>query len=573
MTGKAVRARRALFTEAVPAPEWIDAAPDGDLTAAQGREYADLIKRACVVRAELWRERQQPGTRNPPAGFSLLPMSPLQPCFIALSPDAIAKLCRRSGQPVPEARKARNPWSRIFDLYTKRHDPAPPTAKNKRAPGRRGLLRTRRTPRGRLLRGIRLLHGTPWVTDDAAFERRQRDPATPVPWLVNNIKTDGCRVHTTLVTLGDAHGGPPAPARHLIVKKGYKSITKEFVAGEHTRGIFKSARALPADLVEALDKKDPACFVEVVGVDPGGKVAITSASARVTSGTTHESFKDSVGGVKKTSTYDLKFFSLRTAALKFETRRRQEHAAYGESIARLAGDGASLKTAAGTPIYSNIVYEFLEATCAEKLSDERREWGFAQQRAVARQVDRMARDLAGADPDAAAVRREGREGRHISPERAALATKMRESLKQRAEGGCSGRTWVRVVFFGNAQFGHGANGPVPRKALLTVLSARCVVILTDEFRTSIRCCGCGGKMGGAFMSRIFRCPTGEDETAAALCSVNYIDRDVNASVNIAMCGVSQLLGRPRPPHLARRSTAAAEEEDEDDVVIDEGVAE
>ena len=75
------------------------------------------------------------------------------------------------------------------------------------------------------------------------------------------------------------------------------------------------------------------------------------------------------------------------------------------------------------------------------------------------------------------------------------------------------------------------------------------------------------------MSRIFRCSTSEDETDNT-CSVNYIDRDVNASVNIAMCGVHQLLGRPRPAHLARGSAAAAlaaMAEEEDDVVIDDGV--
>ena len=213
------------------------------------------------------------------------------------------------------------------------------------------------------------------MTDEAEFERRQQDPATPMPWLVNNIKSDGCRVHVTLVTLGDGHGGEPAEGRDEIKEKGYKSISGEFVAGEHTRGIFKSASALPADLVGALDARDPACFLEVLGVDPGGTDVITSASARLTSSTDHKSFKKSVGGVKKTSTYDLKFFSLRTAALKFETRRRREHAAYGVYIARLAANGASLKTAAGTPNYSALVYRYLETNCAELLSEERRPAG------------------------------------------------------------------------------------------------------------------------------------------------------------------------------------------------------
>lgn len=62
----------------------------------------------------------------------------------------------------------------------------------------------------------------------------------------------------------------------------------------------------------------------------------------------------------------------------------------------------------------------------------------------------------------------------------------------------------RVLFFEDGQFGHGARGPCPRKALIRVLGVRCPVVLVDEFRKSKCCCGCGTPLEQVGGSRVFQ---------------------------------------------------------------------
>ena len=48
----------------------------------------------------------------------------------------------------------------------------------------------------------------------------------------------------------------------------------------------------------------------------------------------------------------------------------------------------------------------------------------------------------------------------------------------------------RVVFFGAAKYGHGAQCPVQRKELVRAISLLCPVLLVHEFRTSWTCHRC-----------------------------------------------------------------------------------
>jgi Putative transposase DNA-binding domain len=121
--------------------------------------------------------------------------------------------------------------------------------------------------------------------------------------------------------------------------------------------------------------------------------------------------------------------------------------------------------------------------------------------------------------------------------------------------GLSQRTWCRVVFFGSALFGQGRSGPLPRKALLKKIAELCAVVLTDEYNTSKKCCGCGSKLVQYNQSRVFHCNIQRSEPG---CSIAFIDRDKSASNNICLCGAMQLLGRDRPAHLKRPVREAVE---------------
>ena len=171
------------------------------------------------------------------------------------------------------------------------------------------------------------------------------------------------------------------------------------------------------------------------------------------------------------------------------------------------------------------------------LSVKRRHERFARLRARQRTVDGMARDIAFGDTYKKEVIRKQRAAGSPMP------------LEQRKELLKKIRAKRRVVFFGDGQFAHGSRGPCPRKALIRALGVICPVVLVDEFRTSKCCYGCGTPLTQVGGSRVFRCGNQTDESLA--CSVGYIDRDVNGSVNIGVAGVCQLLGLERPPFLCR----------------------
>ena len=200
----------------------------------------------------------------------------------------------------------------------------------------------------------------------------------------------------------------------------------------------------------------------------------------------------------------------------------------------------SLKQPDSSSAYAGVTYSTLKVRIDELLSDERRQQRFARFRARQRTVDGMARDIAYGNLYKKEVRRTQRSsGEPMSPERKKeLLRKIRDKR--------------RVVCFGDGQFGHGARGPCPRKALIRALGVLCPVVLVDEFLTSKCCCGCGTPLKQVDGSRVFRCASQTDEGRA--CPVRLIDRDTNGSVNIGVCGVYQLLGLERPSYLCRASS-------------------
>jgi Putative transposase DNA-binding domain len=356
----------------------------------------------------------------------------------------------------------------------------------------------------------------------------------PPPWFINSITTDGLQVNVTLATKVVE---PLIPGVAELVEKGYTAVKEVYDATKHTRGVFGSASKLSAELLSALDEKDKRCFIEAVGVDPGDKLMHVSTAARVTSTSAPEDFKNIEPACRSSS--DHKFLSLSKAFSRFDRDRRRENPAYSEAISRLSG--VSMRTPGGTAAYANVMNSNFIAMAEEKLSWRRRFKSFEVKRAKMREVARMAVDIAGRSAEAAALRK-------IGPE-----TEARTNLMQRMRDGLAGnlRTWTRVVFFGNALFGHGRRGPLPRKALIRAIALLVPVVLMDEFRTSMMCCGCGLKLVQVEGSRVYQCVSRTPEGENLSCSVRFIDRDINAAVNIAMCGIRMLLGLDRPQHLCR----------------------
>ncbi len=98
----------------------------------------------------------------------------------------------------------------------------------------------------------------------------------------------------------------------------------------------------------------------------------------------------------------------------------------------------------------------------ELLSDLRRKQRFARFRAQERALNHFASLIAYGEEQVSLRRTRGRSKRELKKELYARR---------------------RVVFFGKATFGHGARGPVPRKALIRSLALKCPVVLVDEYRT------------------------------------------------------------------------------------------
>jgi hypothetical protein len=146
---------------------------------------------------------------------------------------------------------------------------------------KRQILKSKKS---RLQKGLTVLQGESWVLDDAEFELRKNIPGQTPAHLVNAIQTDGLQVQVTLCSRGD---DTQAPGVKYLHKAGYSHITETFDIGKHHRGVFKDAAALPKELVAILDQRDPHCFVEAVGNDPGNKFLTTVSRTRLTTSITY----------------------------------------------------------------------------------------------------------------------------------------------------------------------------------------------------------------------------------------------------------------------------------------------
>ncbi|KAG5186441.1 hypothetical protein JKP88DRAFT_241049 [Tribonema minus] len=573
MTKEDARKQLPAFRDIEP-PAWIQDG-DGPLSTDQKVEWGVLVRRISATRRTMVDSRRTPGTLFPPKRFTLLPMAELHPMMLPLDSrivTSIVALALDNIQPsldIPtkkhyvetgmgtsqewkilqqkqlRSRIVRREWKArleggmmdsgwwlcMFNLHEKVRLRMPRRAEVNWKPAK-PLGRKGKTAWG----GIRCLWGTGWTIEDDLSKHGNKKP----PWFVNNITTDGLQVNVTLAT---KVVDPVIPGVADLVKKGYTSIKEVYDPAIHTRGLFGSAAKMSGELLSAVNEKDPRCFVEIVGVDPGQKLLYKAAAARVTSNSSAEDFKNIETASRSAS--DHRFLSLSKAYTNFDKERRRDNMSYRTAIAELSG--VSMRTPGGTAAYANTLHTNFKAMTEEKLSWGRRCKSFDAKRAKMREIARMAREIGGKSSEAAALRKVGPE----SEERAALLSRMRDRLAG------NHRTWTRVAFFGNAQFGHGSRGPLPRKALIRAIALLVPVVLMDEFRTSMTCCGCGMNLVQVDSSRVYQCASCTPESVNQNCSVRFIDRDVNASVNIGMCGIRMLLGMSRPLHLCR--TARGEE--------------
>lgn len=101
-----------------------------------------------------------------------------------------------------------------------------------------------------------------------------------------------------------------------------------------------------------------------------------------------------------------------------------------------------------------------------------------------------------------------------------------------------------VTAFGNALWSPSRKGspPTPVTLIRETIARHACVLLVDEFRTSRACSACGALMQlDPENATLFHCQQ---------CQKSW-DRDHNASLNIALCVVHHLAGKPRPFHLTR----------------------
>ncbi|CAM9157688.1 unnamed protein product, partial [Phaeothamnion confervicola] len=427
-------------------------------------------------------------------------------------------------------------WSGAFDFYGWTSK-GPVRATNKRAkplrmkPGQTKPERKRiRSMKGsRFKRGLRTLSKSRWIMDDAKYQVNKENANTEIPWLVASIMTDGVQVKVTLVSAKSNH--MQAHGREELVEKGYTSISdREMDLAQDKCGIFTSMKVIDPE-IQGLLQQCPEAWIEAVGVDPGSKEVITQAR-------TNDIFSEDIaptfkGSGQSKSTSDYRFDNMAKEAEKYERLRRSTNLDYSTAIN--AYSTTSLRTPGQVESYANITYAHLDALSMELLSADRKRWRFQRFRASQRAIARLARDLCGSDRVAAEKRFEKKAKGALPEERQAL----HDQLKQKLGGE---RTTVRVIFFGNGQFGHHSAGPCPRKKVLRELSARALVLLIDEYNTSKCCCSCGEKLKQTYGSRVFRC---ESQTNGIPCRISGIDRDVNASVNIAICGILMLRGLVR----------------------------
>jgi hypothetical protein len=326
-------------------------------------------------------------------------------------------------------------------------------------------------------------------------------------------------------------------------------------------------------VLEDLSSGDFATFLEIVGVDPGGKKLVTTAKARLRKPTDDKpdpaDFKNKLGTVECSKKY--RHDSLAVAAERYEVGRRAANPEYRAALQQYDDCGGSLTAPGQHRAYVAALYKGLAAMRAELFTVQRLELKFARARARDRTLSRIARSMAGRDPDihskktgpateeVTAARQRvnaflGKRAGHVAAPQWRVPGEPGEQDRFHVP---HSRTRLRIVFFGSALFGQCRAGPLPRKALLRVLGQLCPVVLTDEYYTSKKCAGgCGDLLKQVQGSRVFRCDNSQRD-ASGSCCVTFIDRDVNGAVNIAMVGVYMLLGRTRPHYLVRPTRPAS----------------
>ena len=522
---------------AIPVPAWFD--NDVEMTK---KDAGALIREVSSARKKMWKETREPGTENPPKTFSLMPYFSLTRAFVKYDSESLQTLAKsleiqgggdtlRTEGVKHAGRGKRLWWTGIFDFHTERTVNRRPNTRRPRTRRGRKVLRLN----NRFRKGISVCTKDPWVTDDALYKKNIEDPACGIPWLVNSISTDGLQAKVCLSTISKAN--PIAKGVQELVKKGFTGLSdSRFKLSTRSKGVFDN-KVAKLTKPERAGLCSPENHIEVVGVDPGQVSIYAMVRANITEPDKFDptSFK---GSSSSFSSREYRHQSLARFSARLESTRREQSADYGGAIK--AYDSVSLKQPDSSLAYSGVTYSTLRVRVVELLSVKRRLQRFARLRARQRTVDGMARDIAFGDTYKKEVIRTQRVARARMP------------LEQRKELLKKIRAKKRVVFFGDGQFAHGSRGPCPRKALIRALGVICPVVLIDEFRTSKCCYGCGTPLTQVGGSRVFRCGNQTDESLR--CSVGYIDRDVNGSVNIGVAGVCELLGLERPSFLCRTST-------------------
>ena len=132
-----------------------------------------------------------------------------------------------------------------------------------------------------------------------------------------------------------------------------------------------------------------------------------------------------------------------------------------------------------------------------------------------------------------------------------------------------------VVLFGNGLFPTGGGGYpcVPRKRFLRYLASKGVVVILDEFRTSKCCPGCHLELEDIEdKKRVRRCQNDQSVTCPLLSDdgkAYEADRDVIATVNMAVCSNKLLLNGKRPDYLSRPKSVKGSVEHEQEKLSNE----
>ena len=322
--------------------------------------------------------------------------------------------------------------------------------------------------------------------------RRKMDPNKKMPWLVNSIETDGVQVKVLLGSISKESKESPPGIEHLA-KKGFESIGgSPFDITKHRRGAFGGAKKLAKRTQQLLNKstREECLRIEVVGVDPGQKELCTQARAMSTNRISGEHFKHGKPNFKvsKKST-EYRFYSLAKLSLEDEKRKR-EGTSYGVALNRFDEAGCSLNACSEVPCYVKTSMETLAVRVKELLCIDRKKAKFTFFRARQREIDRMAKDLAGRD---VTCRKEKKTSENDDGQQSQGPVQKEASIEKMKDQNSRKRELKRIVLFGKAEFGSGSRGPCPRKVLIRALALRASVILIDEYNTSKCCCCCCGK--------------------------------------------------------------------------------